>query len=435
MKRSTVLPAVGCALVLTNLGPPLTAASLGTEQRIQASDPDNSDWFGRAVDVSGEFAVVGAPGDDEEATNAGAAYVFRRVGFTWVEIQKLTAAADAEQFDYFGTDVAVERDLIAVGAPGDDDQGGDAGAVYLFEWDGATWTGIEKFVPNDPSNSAYEYGAAVDIGIAIPAAGTVEIANVVVGAPNAETFQGVVFLNESVAGGPWVMNQGRFTDSDDTGLLDAGTFGASVAIRGDQIIAGAPLDDQSGNNTGAAYIFGRTGVTNVWSEVAALYAASPQPGDQFGFSVALGESVAVVGAPAQGSANPGRIFVYDSSTQEFTAGSASDEFGISVAIAESRGLLVVGAKRDNDGGQNAGAAYLFYRDHIGQWQPDWKITASDAGVGKQFGESMAVGSDSLIIGGSEEPAATPGAAYLYGVPLFSDGFESGDTTRWSATAP
>lgn len=409
----------------------------GEPQRIEAMDADDSDWFGRAVDVSGDVAVVGAPGDDEEATNAGAAYVFRRVGGTWSQQQKLTAGNDAEQFDGFGTDVAVERDLIVVGAPGDDDADNDAGAAYIFEWNGSSWEGIEKLLPTDMSNAGYEFGSAVDIGIAVPKAGGPELTDVVVGAPRADTFQGVVFLFER-AGALWTP-LGRFSDSDDTGFQDVGEFGSSVAISGDHFLAGAPQDDQLGGNAGAAYLFGRTNVVNIWNEVTPLYPTDPNPGDSFGAAVALDEGVAVVGAPAPSPSAPaGRVFVYDAPLPEVevkTAGNGSDEFGISLAVDAATGVLVVGAKRDDDGGLNAGAIYRFQRDDNDFWQPAGKSLAPDAGVSKQFGESAAIRDGTLIVGGSEEPAFTPGAAYLDGVGFFCDGFESGDTTSWSATEP
>ncbi len=109
--------------------------------------------------------------------------------------------------------------------------------------------------------------------------------------------------------------------------------------------------------------------------------------------------------------------------------------GTSVAIDETQGLLVVGAKRDDDGGQNAGAVYLFARDQSSQWQPDGKVVASDAAINKWFGESISARGSTVIIGGSEEPAFSPGAAYLYSSRLFADGFESGDTTAWTTTEP
>jgi len=424
------------SILAVSAGPLLSASLPGTEQRIVASDDDNSDWFGRSVDVFGDFAVVGAPGDDEEANGAGAAYVFRRQGGSWSEIQKLTAETDAEQFDEFGFDVAIERDLIAIGAPGDDTAGGDAGAVYLFEWDGSSWTRIEKFVPDDISNSAYAYGTAVDIGIAIPADGTVEIADVVVGAPNADQSQGVVFLNERI-GSVWTMNQGRFSDSDSTpGMNNAGNFGTSVAIRGDNLIAGAPADDQFGGNSGAAYLFGRTGSLNVWSEVEQYYPSSPTGGERFGLSVALGDSVVVIGAPAPSpSGSVGQVYVYSPSLKVFTEGDATDEYGSSVAIDESRNLIVVGSKRDDEVAAKAGAVYLLERNNLDVWQAGGKVLASDAAINKEFGEAVAIQGNTVVVGGGEEDAFTSGAAYVYSSRLFADGFESGDSAAWSVTLP
>lgn len=435
-RRTCLFQRIHVALAVTAMvAASASAASLpGPEQRVVAMDNDNSDWFGRSVDVDGDVAVVGAPGDDEGGINAGAAYVFRRQGGNWVEVQKLTAEADAGQFDEFGVDVAVERDLIVVGAPNDDDAGNDAGAVYLFEWDGLTWVRIEKFLPTDPSNHGYTYGAAVDIGIAVPADGSVELADIVVGAPRADSFQGVVFLVER-NGSIW-QTIGRFTDSDGGVSNAAGEFGRSLAIRGDNFIAGAPRDDQLGSNTGAAYIFGRTGVLNTWSEVAQLYPTNQAGGDLFGQSVALDDNVAVVGAPAAlNGAASGRVFIYDSSTQIFTAGDTFEEYGSSVAIDEASNLLLVGAKRDDDGGAKAGAIYLLERDQFGDWQPGGKVVASDAAINKEYGEAVAIQGSTVVVGGSEEDAFTPGAAYVYSARLFADGFESGDTSAWSATQP
>lgn len=178
------------------------------------------------------------------------------------------------------------------------------------------------------------------------------------------------------------------------------------------------------------------GITNTWSEVAPLYPSSPTPGDQFGHSVALDNNVAVVGAPAPSpSGVAGRVFIYDTSTQELTSGGSSDEYGSSVAVDESMNLIIVGAKRDTDGGPKAGAVYLLERDQSGDWQPGGKVLASDTGINKEFGESVAVRRGTAVIGGGEEDAFTPGAAYIYSSRLFADGFESGDTGGWSAAVP
>lgn len=423
------------------LAAPVMAASLpGSEQRVTPANGDPLDWFGRDVDVFGDFAVIGAPGDDDLANGAGAAYVLVRQGTSWVEFQKLTAEADAAQFDAFGTAVAIERDLIAVGAPGDDDAGNDAGAVYVFQWDGATWSRVALFEPNDPANHAYEYGIAVDIGIAVPESGTQdELVEVLAGAPGADQGQGVVFLSQR-SGGVWTMNQGRFSDSDSQpGLGTAGQFGSSVAISGDNLIGGAPTDDQNAqSNRGAAYIFGRDGILNPWTESAALYPTAPLPaGGRFGLSVAIDDNVAVVGAPSPGGGGgpDGRVSVYGPVDQTFDIGDPLIEFGSAVAVDESMGLIVIGAKRDDEIAAKAGAVYLLEPDGLGGWMAGGKVLASDAAINKEFGESVAMQGGTVIIGGGEIDANSPGAAYIYSSRLFADGFESGDTLAWSSSAP
>ncbi|MGJ8663389.1 MAG: FG-GAP repeat protein [Marinicella sp.] len=396
---------------------------LGPEQRVVAMDNDNSDWFGRSVDIDGDFAIIGAPGDDEAGTNAGAAYVFMRQGTTWVELQKLTAGIDADNFDEFGFAVAIERDLLAVGARWDDDMGTDAGAVYLYEWDGMEWLFIEKLLPNDPNNAAYSYGTAVDIGMAIPFGGTVEVTNVVVGAPLADNFQGVVFLVQR-NGDIW-QTLGRFSDSDNIGLNDKGLFGSSVEIHGDVLIAGAPDDDQLGSNAGAAYIFGRANINNIWSETSALYPTTANAGDRFGFSVAIDEGIAVVGAPAN-SARSGRIFTYANTNHEYTAGGIGEEYGSSVAIDMDSKIMLVGAKRVADGGpsgDNAGATFILTQDEFSIWQAAGEVKASDAAINKEYGEAVAISRGIALIGGAEEDAFTSGAAYIYTELLFKNGFE------------
>ena len=100
-------------------------------------------------------------------------------------------------------------------------------------------------------------------------------------------------------------------------------------------------------------------------------------------------------------------------------------------------LIVVGAKRDPDGGAKAGAVYLLERDEMGVWQPGGKAQASDRAINKEFGEDVAIRHGSVIVGGGEEDAFTSGAAYFYSraSQVFSDGFESGDALAWSSTAP
>ncbi len=105
--------------------------------------------FGKSLSVSGDILVVGAenvgyPGD----TGRGAAYVYRWNGAAWSIEQRITAS-DGAPYDYFGTSLSLNGDVIAVGAFGDDDGDSNAGAAYIFQWDGAAWVEAYKLVASD----------------------------------------------------------------------------------------------------------------------------------------------------------------------------------------------------------------------------------------------------------------------------------------------
>ena len=102
------------------------------EQKLTASDAAAVDYFGVSVSVSGDYAVVGAPGDDDAGSGwTGSAYIFVRSGTTWTQQQKLTAS-DAASGDIFGSSVSVSGGYAMVGAPYNDDGGSASGSAYVF---------------------------------------------------------------------------------------------------------------------------------------------------------------------------------------------------------------------------------------------------------------------------------------------------------------
>src|SRR5688500_2161260 len=95
-------------------------------QELRASDAQDEAYFGTAVAIDGDTAIIGAPYDDELATSGGATYVFVHDGSNWVEEAKLLPANGAA-FDFFGSSVAVDGDTALVGAPGSGN-----GAAFVF---------------------------------------------------------------------------------------------------------------------------------------------------------------------------------------------------------------------------------------------------------------------------------------------------------------
>lgn len=126
-----------------------------TEQaKITASHPAAYSHFAKSIDMDGDYAVIGAYGDDTGDKNAGAAYVFKRNGDEWVQ-QAILVADDAAAEDFFGWSVSISGDSVLVGAWGDDDKGKCSGSAYVFKREGEIWTKEAKLVADD--GDAYDY--------------------------------------------------------------------------------------------------------------------------------------------------------------------------------------------------------------------------------------------------------------------------------------
>ncbi|MCH8008342.1 MAG: FG-GAP repeat protein [Chloroflexi bacterium] len=206
-------------------------------------------------------------------------------------------------------------------------------------------------------------------------------------------------------------------------------FGSQVAVNGDTAIVGASGDDSGGISSGAAYVFERNeGGADNWGEVKKLTASDAQIGDRFGFSVAVSGDTAIVGAmfEASGGTNSGAAYVFErdeggadnwGEVKKLTASDAQtgDQFGWSVAVSDD--TVIVGARFGDTGGLAKGAAYVFHRNEGGadNWGEMKKLRASDAQKFDQFGASVSVSGDTTIIGASEEDAGgvDAGAAYVF----------------------
>jgi hypothetical protein len=118
------------------------------EAKLLASDGQSEDFFGYFVSLSGETALIGAPGDSDYGDSSGSAYVFTRTGTTWTQQQKLLPL-DGYVWDYFGYAVSLSGDTAIVSAPQDDDEGEDSGSAYVFTRTGTTWTQQQKLLASD----------------------------------------------------------------------------------------------------------------------------------------------------------------------------------------------------------------------------------------------------------------------------------------------
>ncbi len=136
-------------------------ASWVQQKKLLASDGAASDYFGYSVSISGDYVIVGAIYDDDKGTNSGSAYIFLRGGTNWVQQAKLTAS-DGAANDYFGVSVSISGDYAIVGAPLDDDKGADSGSAYIFLRGGTSWVQQAKLTASDGAASDY-FGWSVSI--------------------------------------------------------------------------------------------------------------------------------------------------------------------------------------------------------------------------------------------------------------------------------
>jgi len=372
---------LGSAYVFTRSG------STWTQQtKLTAGDGAANDQFGISVALDGDTALVGALGDN---SYQGSAYVFTRSGGTWTQEAKLTAG-DGAAGDYFGRSVALDGDTALVGARYDDVGANTVqGSAYVFTCSGSTWTQQETLTTGDGAASdRFGFSVALDGDTALVGAIYDDVSSSDQGSAYVFTRSGSTWTQEA-----------KLTAGD--GAAED-YFGVSVALDGDTALVGAYFDDVGVNSDqGSAYVFTRSGST--WTQAAKLVASDGEAIDRFAYSVALDGDTALVGAYGDYS-NQGSAYVFTRSGSTWTQeaklmvgdGAAGDRFGISVALDGD--TVLVGTYADDVGANiDQGSAYVF--THSGTtWTQEAKLTAGDGAAGDQFGWSVAIDGDTVLVG-------------------------------------
>lgn len=427
------------------------------------TDRAADDQFGYAVDIDGNFAIVGAFSDNFGGSeNHGSVYIYKRNGINdWVQHQKLISS-DQEDYDRFGWSVAIDGDYAIVGAYREDEDASgnntlaNAGSAYIFENDGSgNWIQVEKIVASDRQTDD-EFGWSVSIhGTTAVVGARAEDHNVAGGSYIYSA--GSVYIFDRDGSGNWNQSQkicaaDRAADINYPGGYsgeDLGDqFGWAVSIWGDYLIVGALHHDYavvsppSGIlwSSGAAYIFERSG--GVWSQVQKIQNFDRESWDRYGCAVDIDTNVVIVGAYSEDEVedgvsgtltNPGSAYLYErnvSGTWAFTQKivpddrNSGDHFGYSFALEDT--LLVIGTHSDdhdeNDANvkDDAGSAYIFEKNG-GTWSQFQKIDASDRDTLDEFGISVGLSGHTILIGAflqdfdenNSNAMADAGAAYFF----------------------
>lgn len=369
------------------------------EAYLKPSNTDDQDRFGLSVAISGNTIVIGAPEEDsgsngvnsnsnEAASNAGAAYVFRRSGGVWTQEAYLKASNSGAN-DQFGTSVAISGNVIVVGAPDEDggssgvngpqnDGTSSSGAAYVFRRSSGNWS-QEAYLKSTNPNSADDFGYSVAVSGDLIAVGArnedTSMGGINPSPDNALDLSGAVYTFERVSG-QWTTD--TFIKASNPDFQDR--FGVSVALDGETLVVGANQEDSSttGVNSspdeladfaGAAYVFHRN--NGSWTQQAYLKPLNTSAGDQFGDTVSISGDLIVIGSANEDSTSTG----------------------------------VNGA--DNDDFNGSGAAYVFLRSND-MWQQNAYLKASNTGSSDGFGDSVAVSMDTVVVGATTEDSAATG---------------------------
>lgn len=341
---------------------------------------------GSAVAISGDTAVVGAPG---VSSDTGVAYVYVRSGQTWKKRATLTDPRHAPG-DYFAGAVGISTaNSVTYLVVGD----GTGNVAYVYTGSGGTWR-LKQTLKDPGTSSADSFGGSLAIS------GT----TLVIGSPGVGYDFGDAYIY-GLSGSRWTL-QARFTDPAGKPL---DLFGRSMAIAGPVVLIGA---------VGVSYAYTQTSAHS-WSRTATI----PNPGakkDNFGAAIAAVGTTAVIGAPGDVpgpfTLSPGTAYVYTMSRGSWTKRQTlpvpgkGDFFGYSAAMAGDRMLIGMPWY-----GSTVCGAVFEYTLSGGSWSERDRLAAPGCTGGDQFGDTLALAGTTAVIGAPNENVEA-GAFYIQTVP-------------------
>jgi len=403
--RALSLPrAVFGALVLLALAP------IGTGQcqteKLTALGGSTLDDFGSAVAIDGGFAAVAQRGADD----AGSVWTFAFTSGGWVRTGEILPV-DGFSGQEFGASLSISGRTLLVGAPSDDDSGPAAGAVYVYFRDLAgtpldpsddTWDQVDKLYADDPAPPT-RFGHAVSLDGNLAVVGAPGLA-----APPAAAY----ILSRDDNGTPGVAADDTWTQDAILGPDGASLFtryGAAVALDGIELLVGDTLDQTTGANSGAAYIYLAQGSGDAMRWVLEDKWLPPVDLDfnAFGKSVDLHEGVAIVGSPGYTEGSDGWAYLYERIgptagwgppvALDNPSGHMWASFGSAVAVADDRVLVssTLLGFQFYSGGRVWG-----WEKIDGVWPRTIDVQFADSQLGDHFGTSIAVSGASALIGGT-----------------------------------
>ena len=407
--------------------------------------PASGEQFGHALAIDGQILVVGAWLDAFNGLGAaGGAFVYDLSGDTPTTVSVTLQDPQPSAGDQFGYAVSVFENTLVVGARLDNF---GTGAAFIYELTSATPATSVAALENTTPASGDRFGYAIDMNetfmlISSPQdddratnAGKVLVYDISTGSPQetmslykpdaqaGDVFGAAVALSGSRAAIAATRDDPGATDAGSVYIFDlAGTtpdvpefvlhnpepgfgeqFGYSLAISGDLVAVGVPLDAADGANSGTTYVYDLSSASPT-APIAVLRNPTPAVDNVFGWSVDVNGSMIAVGAPLHDSdgINAGRTYLFDMAGPNPQAPFATlsplfptgdDGSGFDVALSDNH--LVVGSLLGDFG---IGTALVYDLAHIGTNQPIYSLNRPMPNVEDVFGFSVAIHDDRVIVG-------------------------------------
>jgi predicted outer membrane repeat protein len=342
--------------------------------------------------------LLGSPQNSENGFQSGSAYIVD----TSKEQQLLDLIGQpAEAGDKFGYSIDINGNTAVIGAPWSDVAENNGGAAYVFEYQNDSWQQVQILLP-PASATGFGKSVAIDGGV------------IIVGSPDSQQVR----IFESNSNNQWISTD-TFSYSGPSGDGTSG-YGWAVDIAGDYAIIGAPFITSEGmsnrySNGGIAFVLKR--VDGVWGEFTNLGQeetafsnydeTAVTPDEFFGWDVAVtadGHFFASTPGRSDVAEKAGAVWYFNFDMADgyikireiirAIDASSGDEFGKSLSVFGD--TLIVGAPKSDHNGTNSGAAYIF-RQYNGAWRETDKLLPADGETGDQFGSDVAIAGRTAFI--------------------------------------
>ena len=382
--------------------------------RLQAVEDEWTDQAGhsargRAPEQGERLRLPRLVGPALVAVLASAAALPASAQCEFTEDQKFVPA-DSAPDDIYGGAVGISGDWMFNMSEWDDDNGVDSGSAYIYQWNGSSWDFTQKILPAD-GTTGDNFGRSV----------AVEGTTALIGAHWDDTAAGGVNAGSAYIfvfnGSTWV--QSRKLVPFDTNLGSA--FGNACAINGSFLAVTSWRDNPAGNDSGSVYVWRKVG--SEWLFDQKLIASDAATLDQFGRSVWISGNLMVVGAwrNDDDGSDSGCAYVFRHNGTDWVEeqklrasdAEAGDNFGFSVSMDGD--VIVVGSYLEDSAGTDAGAAY-FFRYNGSSWVEEQKVVGSSVSATSRMGWAVSLQGDTAVISAHSQvqsPLFAPGAAYVY----------------------